>query len=355
MVTAFWSPHYREETPEILALVAGMCCRQFPCSIACVENYVHVRNLGFHLLGSRYDVLKKSTKRESEVSYRAGELFVRQICYEMGRSCQYGSVIRADQNGLWFMPMNQSLHGEAYRYVMSEVLDQQLDFLEEQYDDVFINLEPNNNDTTVTMLDRAKIVVVCLPATKDAFMEFYDMYRSMVGKCFFVFYGTQGSPEALLKLLRTYAPKHTMRCCYLPMTRILRKYLEEGRGLDYLDSYNDVCGNLWRLSPTVAEDAAEYCSSAGPSGTPVSDYRRWKNDMIKRFDDEEISRVVYMEGNSGAHEVETIRSIRYIGEWLMQREYPDAEGDCVLIAERMMRRRIMPAEVREWEMLRQRQ
>ena len=355
MVTAFWSPHYREETPGILTLVAGMCCRQFPCSIACVENYVHVRNLGFHMLGSRYDVLKKSTKRESAISYRAGELFVRQICYEMGRSCQFGSVIRADQNGLWFMPMNQSLHGEAYRYVMSEVLEQQVDFLEEQYDDVFLNLEPNNNDTTVTMLDRAKVVVVCLPATKDAFMEFYDRYRSMVGKCFFVFYGTKESPEALLRLLRTYTPKHMMRCCYLPMTRLLCKYLEEGRCLDYLDRYSDVCENVWNMPQGVAEEAEEYRGNGKVVGTPVSEYRQWKNDLDRRFEEEEISRVVYMEGHTGEREVPTIRSIRYVSEWLMQKEYPDAGGDCVLIAERMMRRRIMPAEVREWEMLRQQQ
>ncbi|MBR5712118.1 MAG: hypothetical protein IKX54_00825 [Lachnospiraceae bacterium] len=343
MLIAVWSPAYRSETAPIAVLVAGMCCRQFPIRVALLENYVHAGNLGYHLLGSRYDAIRNSVNPDFSGSYLPGEMFLRHVCHETNRSSRYGSVIQVDGNGVMFLPMNQSLSASAYRYGMHAVLDQRVEFLQELFDDVFVHLEPNENDTTVEMLARADVVMVCLPATITAFSGFYDRYRSMVDKCFFVFYGASGSPEPTLLKLQKLLPRHTMRCCYLEITRLLAKYIEEGRSLDYLDRFAMSPGAFRVFTGGVAEERAEY--------RPAGAYAEWQAAFAARMRGHERSGDNAQYAENGTKEQDTIRSIRYVSEWLMQREYPDAHGDCVLIAERMMRRRILPREVAEWEMM----
>jgi hypothetical protein len=310
MLIAVWSPSYREETAAIAVMVAGMCCRQFACSIAMLENYIHAGNLGTHLLGNRYDNVRQSLDRDFSGSYLPGEQFLRHVAHETGRAIVFNTLIQVDGNGLLFMPMNQSLSENAYRYGMYQVIDERIDTLMNQVDDVVVNLEACGNDTTVSLLHRADIVIVCLPATMAAFTSFYDRYRSMLEKCFFVFYGTAPKPEPLLSKIRQFIPRHTMRSCYLEITRLLRRHMEEGHVLDYLDRFGEE--NTYSLQQ-VSENAVEYGSE---------------------------------------RERESVRTVRYVSEWLMQFEHPDAHGDSCLIAQRMLRRRVLPNEVAEWDLMR---
>ena len=340
MLVSFWSPGYREETAQILTLVGGMCCRMFPCSIVAAENYLHTRNLGFHLLGSRYDTVRKGAKRGSEVYYKAGEIFVRHVCREMGRSSKFGSIIRADGNGLMFMPMDQSLYEDSYSFLVREALDQQVDFLETRFDEVFLNLQPNENDTTMTMLDRSDVVVVCLPAKEESFESFFDRYRYIFGKCFFVFFGTGMRTGVIRQTVNRYAPGFSSRFCFLEMSRILRNYLSDGRGLDYLDRFGTFSEEPSLNMHLVAEENGEYAR---------------RNDVDLRIVGNPINEDVYEGGTADETERRTIRSIQYISNWLIKREYRDAGGDIRVITDRMLRRKIIPAEVIEWEMLGQKQ
>ncbi|MBO4628226.1 MAG: hypothetical protein J5645_09650 [Lachnospiraceae bacterium] len=309
MLFAVWSPSYREETAPLAVMIAGMCARQFPCNVAMLENYIHAGNLGTYLLGSRYDYICQSLDRDFGGSYLPGEQFLRHVAHETGRAIVYNTLIQVDGNGLLFMPMNQSLSENAYRYGMYQVIDDRIDTLMNQVDDVVVNLEATGNETTVSLLHRADIVIVCLPATMSAFSSFYDRYRSMLDKCFFVFYGSTPAPEPLLGKIQQFIPRHAMRSCYLEITRLLRRHIEEGHVLDYLDRFGEGKKHVGQ----VAESAVEYGSQK---------------------------------------ERESVRTIRYISEWLMQFEYPDAHGDNCLIAQRMLRRRVMPNEVAEWDLMR---
>ena len=351
MLIAVWSPSYRVETAPLAAMIAGTCCRCFPCSIAMTENFIHTGNLGYHLLGTRYDSIRRTLDRDFSGSYLPGELFLRHVAHEMGRAVLYNSVIQVDGNGLLFLPMNQSLSEAAYRYGMHSVIDTRIDTLSDQVDDVFVYLEANGNDTTVSLLDRADIVLVCMPATIADFSSFYDRYRSMLGKCFFVFYGSRQSPEPTLRKLQKLLPRHTMRCCYVEITRLMRRYMEEGRVLDYVDRFGEF--ERIRGLSVVAEDAARY-GSRNDTKAPKNDYREWEENFYARMQlhEERAEKKNNNDTEEHLHERESMHSIRYVSEWLMQSEYPDAHGDCVLIAERMLRRRVVPKEVKEWEMMR---
>lgn len=333
MLVSFWSPGYREETAQILTLVGGMCCRLFPCSVVAAENYLHVHNLGFHLLGSRYDTVRKGAKRGSDVYYKAGEIFVRHVCREMGRSSKYGSIIRADGNGMMFMPLDQSLYDDSYRFLVREALDQQVDFLETRFDEVFLNLQSNENDTTMTMLDRSDVVVVCLPAKEESFEFFFDRYRSLFSKCFFVFFGTGDHSDMVRQTVNRYAPGFISRCCYLEMSRILQNYLADGRGLDYLDRFRLVSEEEEDTSlQGVAEETEAYKSTESQ--------------------EELCSDVPWLSENEQPlplkTEKNTIKAIRHISNWLIMKEYWDANGDAGIVTELMMRRNTIPAEVIAW-------
>lgn len=359
MLIAFWSTHYREETAQMLTLIGGMCCRRFPCTIVGVENYLHTHNLGFHMLGSRYDSVRRGAKRGSSVYYKAGEIYVRHVCNEMGRVFRKDSVIPADGNGLMFMPMDQSLYEDSYRFMMHEILDQQIDYLENQYDDVYLNLEAGNNDTTIEMLDRAEVVVVCLPANPESFDEFYDRYRSLVDKCFFIFFGSGGMPESLQTRFLQYLPSHVPRSCYVEMTRLLQNYLFDGRGLDYLDllftgspptyrnrdSYMAIPGTV---APDVAEEAGEYRSGYAGVSEPRDEFIRWKNETDRRIGDEALSAVRYGVGDCMETERGTITSLRHIVDWLIRYEHREIGSDCSMIAEHLLRRKYVSKEVFEW-------
>lgn len=353
MLVSFWSPTYREETAQILTLVGGMCCREFPCSIVCAENFLHIRNLGFHMLGSRYDSVRRGAKRGSDVYYRAGEIFIRHVCSEMGRSCRYGSVITADRNGLAFLPLDQSLYEDSYRFVVSEALEQQIDMLESRYDEIFLNLQANENDTTVTFLDRSEVVVVCLPASVEVFDDFYSRYRSILGKCFFVFFGKGGMPQALRARVRKYLAKHMTRCCHIEMTAMLRNYLSDGRALDYLDRFRGTLDNPPRAPAEVAEAEEEYRALTDSLREEMDEYTRWKNDTSRRISNDMLEAVSYRDRTNADAEKKTLRSLRYICCWLINHEFRDSDGDRMKIAERMLRRRIVPKEVMEWEMVKE--
>ncbi len=363
MLVAVWSPSYRSETAPLAVMIAGMCCRRFPCTIAMLENYVHAGNLGYHLLGNRYDTVRSTLNPDFSGSYLPGEVFLRHIANETNRAIRHRTLLQIDGNGLLFLPMNQSLSESAYRFGMHAAIDTKVDDLLEQFDDVVVHLEPNGNDTTIELLDRADIVVVCLPATLAAFSAFYDRYRSMLGKCFFVFYGATRSPEPMLFTMQKLLPKHTMRCCYVEITRLMRKYMEEGRVLDYLDRFGGNYDSSIAAEQSVAEETGVYEELAGDAEfreheemspyrpDDIPEYREWRQErgaeMFAEADSEEGC------GNDepALRESESVRSIRYIAEWLMQYEYPDAQGDCVLIAERMRRRKVLPKEVAEWDMM----
>lgn len=384
MLIVFWSPHYREETAQMLTLVGGMCCRKYPCTIVGVENYLHTHNLGYHMLGSRYDSVRRGARRGSAVYYKAGEIYARHVCSEMGRVFRKDSVIPADGNGLMFMPMDQSLHEDSYRFMMHEVLDQQIDYLESQYDDIYLNLEAGNNDTTIEMLDRADVVVVCLPVNTESFNDFYERYRSLINKCFFVFFGRGGDTESLLTRIYQCLPNHFSRFCYVEMTRLLQNYLSDGRGLDYLDLFyvrrtqvetgRDFLRNRWSDSAGLVADvaeaegeyrsafageppirftwengfAAERCRSGSYRVEADDDYVKWKNETDMRIGREAIAAAGYGMRENGVTERKTILGIQYIVDWLIRYEHREIGNDCALIAEHMMRRRYVPREVLEW-------
>ncbi len=349
MLVAYWSPSYREETAQILTLVGGMCCREFPCNVVGVENYLHTHNLGYHLLGSRYDSVRRGARRGSDVYYKAGELFVRHVCSEMGRTNRFGSVIRADENGMYFLPMDQSMHEDSYRFVVQEALEQQIELLESRFDEVYINLQSNENDTTLAMLERAEVVVVCLPATVECFDEFYSLYRSMIDKCFFVFFSNGELSAPMKQKIRQYLPKHTTRCCHMIMTRILRNYLSNGRGLDYLDRFRIFVREEDTFSAGVAETEERYQSLFAKGESDTADYRNWKNLTDRHFGDEAIGAALYGEAKPEESERSTIRTLRYICRWLIKYEYREAGDDCVQITERMVRRKMIPREVVSWQ------
>ena len=306
----------------------------------------------------------------------------------MGRVFRKDSVIPADGNGLMFMPMDQSLYEDSYRFMMREILDQQIDYLETQYDDVYLNLEAGNNDTTIEMLDRAEVVVVCLPANSESFDEFYDRYRSMIGKCFFVFFGHGGMTEPLQTRFLQYLPTHVTRSCYVEMTRLLRNYLSDGRGLDYLDmlylrlakadSGRDFYGTRRTDASEsdvtladVAEKAEEYRASfSGEPETrypgedaylkavrrggifltdPYDEYVKWKNETDRRIGQDANSAAEYGMRNCGETERNTFFAIQYICDWLIRYEHRGIGNDCATIAEHMLRRRYIPREVIEWK------
>lgn len=374
MLVSFWSPSYREETAQILTLVGGMCCRSYPCSIVSAENYLHTRNLGFHLLGSRYDSVRRGAKRGSEVYYKAGEIFVRHVCKEMGRSSRFGSVIRADGNGMMFMPLDQSLYEDSYRFMVREALDQQIDFLESRFDEVFLNLQPNENDTTMSMIDRSDVVVVCLPAKPESFEAFFDRYRSLFGKCYIVFFGMGAPPKNLKSVVQRMAPGFVTRCCYLQMTRLLRNYLADGRGLDYLDRFRSVLDRSAVPGLKIAEEPSVYRTTGlalqngdssedsvervaayrymqMPGETDSADYIRWKNETDRRIGADMLAAANFGEPSDGESERVTMRAIRHLSDWLIRQEFFDAGGDLATITERMIRRRMIPHEMIEWEMM----
>ena len=270
---------------------------------------------------------------------------------------------------LMFMPMDQSLYEDSYRFVVHEILDQQVDYLESQYDDVYLNLEAGNNDTTIEMLDRAEVVVVCLPANAESFDEFYDRYRSLVGKCYFVFFGSGGTSETMKKHFLQYLPTYAERSCYLVMTRLLKNYLSDGRGLDYLDRCLER-ENQSEVIADVAEEAGQYraasmeeqrdyipkfrvISSENRSTTPFlsessDEYTTGKNETDRRISDEALVAMEYGMPRAGQTEQETIRGIRRIGDWLIRYEHREIGSDCDTIIEHMLRRKYIPREVLEW-------
>jgi len=316
-----------------------------------MENFLHAGNLGYHLFGRRYDVVRSTLNPGFSGSYLPGEIFLRHIAHETARTVRFRQALQVDSNGLLFVPMNQSLSAKAYRYGMHAVIDSRIDQITEQVDDLFLHLEPNGNDTTAELLERSDIVLVCLPATIDDFSAFYDRYRSMLGKCFFVFYGSSRSPEPMLLRMQKLLPHHTMRCCYLEITRILHRYMEDGRVLDYLDSYGGK-EDFLPVGARVAESARAYSALPEASAADMENYRRWKESFRQEMYAYENRADARTASRGADAEQESVRSIRYISEWLMQHEYPDAQGDCVLIAQRMLRRQVMPEEVAEWEMMR---
>ncbi|MBQ6660288.1 MAG: hypothetical protein IJM57_02530 [Lachnospiraceae bacterium] len=356
MIVSFWFSHYREETAQILALVSGMCCRLFPCSIVAAENYLHARNLGFHLLGERYDSVRRALNPNSESLYQPGETYARYVAEEMQKNSRTGSLIDADPKGLWFLPMDQSRQADPYRYAMKAVFEDVAYEMEELFGNVFLNLESNGNSTTMTMLDRSDIVVTCLPATESAFSEFYENYRSLAGKCFLVFYGTRDAPGRVLGSIKRLLPKHALRCCYLRYTDALIRYLDVGKGIDYLDRFDGIVANPAPEQERVSEETGRYEGMRNLEESEEDSYRRWKREYGEKFAEELLA--ITKERQKGLaprkerqREERTIQSIRYVSEWLMKSQYPDAGGDCDLIAQRMLRRQILPGIVHEWDMM----
>ncbi len=351
MLAAFWSPRYHEETAEIATLVAGMCCRVFPCSVALAENFLHTCNLGFHLLGRRYDTIRNTFNRENIGNYMPGEVFLRHVCYETNRTSQFDMAVDVNGKGVSFLPMNQSLTEDVYRYGMSMIFGHKVDFLLEQYDNVFLNLEANGNDTTLECLERADAVIVCLPSSIEAFDQFYEQYRSLLSKCYFVFYSSVGvydKPGRVLDHIQSLAAKYVTRCSFLLFTRLLQNYLAEGRGLDYVDRFYDAHSIEWSLPSDVAESIERYHALSDTEARGDNEYVNWKHESMRKISEVDIYAGDYPTYSDGSSERGLMRSLQETCEWMMKREYPDAKGDCAVIAERLLRRKFLPDEVRRW-------
>ena len=318
MLVSFWAPTYHEETVQIMTLVSEMCSKRYPCSIAAMENYLHERNLGFHLLGSKYDDIRNTVDPDSEEYYLPGEAFIRHICRNVGRrSERYGNAIQVNYNGLVFLPMNQSMNSDAYRYAMCQVLCEELADYREEFENVFINLEPNGNPTTTEILNQSDAVVVCLPASEGVFEKFYETYRSLSDKCFFAFYGETVS-EPLILSLQKRMPNHSMRCCFVEMTRMLRKYLEEGHGIRYLERF-DVWKERRDSNPVLVADRETMYLSTGKETEELLESE--SAEYIRRVEENEWTLREYSDQYDPRREILPIRSIQYISEWLMQGSY----------------------------------
>lgn len=232
MLVAFWSGDGRRDTAGVMALTAMVGCLSFPCKIVTMENYLCTHNMGFHLLGKRYDEIKSRYNNNSPENFTVGDTFLQHIRRETGRSIRHNRCLEIIPESLYFLPLNQSTQRDVYEYGFENEFGELMDYGLGFYDFVFINVEQNRNISTVPILDMADEVVVCLPADAFALRDFCDRYKSLLHKVYFVFCG-QGSSLFQQMLYAKFGEQLT-RWTYLEYTTTALAELAEGRGLEYL-------------------------------------------------------------------------------------------------------------------------
>ncbi len=232
MLVAFWSGDDRRDTAGIMALTAIVGCLSFPCKVLTMENYLCTHNMGFHLLGKRYDEIKSRYRNNSPENFTVGDTFLHHIRRETGRSIRHNRCVEIIPESLYFLPLNQSTQRDVYEYGFENEYVELMNYGLEFYDFVFVNVEQNRNISTIPILDMADEVVVCLPADAYALREFCDKYKSILHKVYFVFCG-QGSSLFHQMLDAKFGEKAT-RWTYLEYTMSAFAALTEGRGLEYL-------------------------------------------------------------------------------------------------------------------------
>lgn len=232
MLVAFWSGDDRRDTAGVMALTAMVGCLSFPCKILTMENYLCTHNMGFHLLGKRYDEMKSRYSKNSPENFSVGDTFLQHIRRETGRSIRHNRCIEIIPESLYFLPLNQSTQKDVYEYGFENEFGELMDYGLGFYDFVFINVEQNRNISTIPILDMADEVVVCLPADAFALRDFCERYKSLLHKVYFVFCG-QGS-TLFQQMLYAKFGDQPIRWTYLEYTTTALAALADGRGLEYL-------------------------------------------------------------------------------------------------------------------------
>ncbi len=232
MKISFWSNADRARTAEVLTLSALSCCLSFPCKIVAMENYINTENLGFHMLGSRYDRIRNSYEQYAPGNFHRGDTFLQHLHRQTGRGIRFRKTMEILQDALYFLPMNQSLMKEVYEYGFDHELEENLDYCSMYFDFTFVNVEKSRNLSTKTILDLSDRIIMCLPTDMNGFEQVYNDYHSILPKVFFVFYGKDFRTFSR-KVQKKY-PFVKKRFAQLEFTPKLCAYLSEGRASDYM-------------------------------------------------------------------------------------------------------------------------
>lgn len=232
MVKAFWSYGQNRETAAIMSMTAVISCFCFPCRIMTVENYLDKENLGYHLLGPRYDSIKNYYAANTPERYMQGDSFLQHLKRETGKHIRYKRGLEIIPDSLYFMPMNQSIQRDVYEYGFEHEISELLEHCKDHYDFLFVNLEANKNISTKTILDIAEDVVVCMPASMDLLEEFCEQYRSLLYKVTFAFCGDNDTQ--FIRRVRKRFGDRTVQGMMFSMTQAAKQAIEDGKVIEYL-------------------------------------------------------------------------------------------------------------------------
>ncbi len=232
MVKAFWSYGQNRETAAIMSLTAVISSFSFPCRIMTVENYLGKENLGYHLLGPRYDTIKQYYAVNTPERYMHGDSFLQHLRRETGKHIRNKRELEIIPDSLYFMPMNQSIQKDVYEYGFEHEINELLEHCKDYYDYLFVNLEANKNISTKTILDIAEDVVVCMPASMDLLEEFCEQYRSLLHKVTFAFCGE--SNVQFMRRVRKRFGDHLVQGMVFSLTPSAKQAIENGKVIEYL-------------------------------------------------------------------------------------------------------------------------
>ncbi len=240
MLVAFWSGWGNKDTAAVLSLTAIAGCLCFPRRVLTLENYLNSNNLGFHLIGERYNEIKKRYSYNSPEYYAVGDSFLQHIKRETGRSIRHNRCVEIIPDALYFLPLNQSIPRDVYEYGFEREWEELLEYGEEFYDLVYVNLEQNKNITTMRILERADMVVACLPSDCLMFEDFRKRYPSVLEKSMVVICGENARCGAYQ--LRSRHPEYATKIVPFEFSPSVLAELSEGRVMEYfcIHFYDDI-------------------------------------------------------------------------------------------------------------------
>ncbi len=305
MVKAFWSYGQNRETAAIMSLTAVISSFCFPCRIMTVENYLGKENLGYHLLGPRYDSIKQYYAVNTPERYMHGDSFLQHLRRETGKHIRYKRGLEIIPDSLYFIPMNQSIQKDVYEYGFEHEIHELLEHCKDHYDYLFVNLEANKNISTKTILDIAEDVVVCMPASMDLLEVFCEQYRSLLHKVTFAFCGE--SNTQFMRRVKKRFGDHTVQGMLFALTPLAKQAIENGKVIEYLSLHfhDDKEESEYSFIRKLKHFAFHMLHTDSPGN--VTQHSELRRLLKRRFQDLNYDE---LEGNEYIREMQKIRQVK---------------------------------------------